>query len=188
MTNQKLWWLKFRRKRTFLTEKHGRENLTFFCLVLAMPLDLAMSGDFLIYAEKTEEVKKKKILVVFTIYFPPRKKRSKKKKKICFFVTKISWLNVINKHMRVLSRKRAKRAIIGWCAQSKILNSGFYERIRIWMCLIILLFCLYRGVLDSLLFDPHICWGPVVSSGNVPRSVHVHRWSRSVETGPYVQR
>lgn len=64
---------------TFLTEKRGRGNLTFFCLVLAMPSDLAMSGDFLIYAEKTEEVKKK-ILVVFTMYFPLETNGVKKKK------------------------------------------------------------------------------------------------------------
>ncbi len=41
----------------FPTEKRGRGNLTFFCLVLAMPLDSAMSGDFPICVEKTEEVK-----------------------------------------------------------------------------------------------------------------------------------
>lgn len=62
---------------------------------------------------------------LFLPYISPLETKGvkKKKKNLISYETKI-----IYKHMRVLSRIRAKRAIIG---SAKILNSGFYKRIHI---------------------------------------------------------
>lgn len=58
-TSPRPWWSKCRRRNpTYPREKRGLGNLTFFSHALDTPLDWEMSGDFLIYVEKTEEVKR----------------------------------------------------------------------------------------------------------------------------------
>lgn len=56
-TNPKPWWWKSRRRKmSYPREKRGVGDLTFFSLVSDTQSDSETSGDFLIYAEKTEEV------------------------------------------------------------------------------------------------------------------------------------
>lgn len=43
-----------------------------------------------------------------------------------------------------------------------------------------------RSLLDSLFFDPDICWGPIVLTGMLPWSVHVNWRTWCVETGSYI--
>lgn len=46
----------------------------------------------------------------------------------------------------------------------------------------------FRGLLDSLLFDPYICWHAPVLSGDGAWSIHFYWRAGSVEAGPHVQR
>lgn len=47
-------------------------------------------------------------------------------------------------------------------------------------------FCPSRSLLDSLFFDSHICWSPLVSTGNLPWSILLNWGAWCVEAGSYV--
>lgn len=44
-----------------------------------------------------------------------------------------------------------------------------------------------RSFPDPLLPDTHLCGGPALPAGVLPRPVHIHRGPGGVEAGPYVQ-
>lgn len=67
-------------------EKRGVENLTFFSLVWDTPLDSEMSGDFLIYVEKMEEVKR--IFLAFFQLFVHQKECKDFNMKNCQFLSR----------------------------------------------------------------------------------------------------